>query len=92
MTTNKTIEEYIRGLNFLFDCFREYDHTEEFREILEEYGNQRYEQGKADQKEIILSSLPEKSSAKLGSENQSEYVAYSNGFNRCLDMVKQNLD
>lgn len=32
--------------------------------------------------------LPERSIARWGSENQEVYVAYSNGFNKCLAEVQ----
>lgn len=40
-------------------------------------------------REWLESILPEKDNPRLGSENQDIYVAYSDGFNSCLDEIRE---
>jgi hypothetical protein len=88
MTTKKTIQEYGKSLchaaNFTFSP------QEEFKKLLEEYGNQRYEEGKAEQKKIDAKiAIRQKVSMDLAQDGEDEFIF--NLQNKMCDKISDSI-
>ena len=53
---------------------------------------QGFKAGQDDLKKKLLEEMPPKQKPHLGSENQDEYVAFSNGFNECREQIIQLIE
>ena len=60
------------------------------KDLLAKALTQQRQELEAEREKWLEEIMPEKSFARLGSENQEIYVAYSNGFNAGRNQIKQN--
>lgn len=83
------MEEILKEIRFVKEggsCFEFCDYegmVEDLREKLTSF-EKKTKEG------LLKRILPERDIAKMGSENQEIYVAYSKGFNRCIKEIKEN--